>query len=203
MKLVGILTLASACTSPGASTPPSSTLTSATNQTPTTYAEVTSFASSTQCDSEADDADVQVVQAFVTAYNQRDPQRLSELVPDTDEIWDIGGVPHLGTHLWTDVVVWAKKGWEVDDRLELVRVIRYGPMAGSDITVRRTNEVLADNGISELILLIKVPSNGCTIERLIALVDNEGTGGCLFYETYIDQLTDLGIDVEIPLSCGP
>lgn len=138
----------------------------------------------------------------MTAYNQRDSQRLGELVPDTDEIWDIGGVPHLGTHLWTDIVAWAEKGWEVDDRLELVRVIRYGPMSGSDITVRRTNEVLAANGIPQLTLLIKVPSSGCTIRRLIAGVSADDPGGCMFYETYLDRLQDLDIDIEVPSTCG-
>jgi hypothetical protein len=203
LAVVGILTLVMACRSSVTSTSLSSTFTSATNLTRTTYGEVTTFTSSTECDPEADDADVQVVQAFVTAYNQRDSQRLSELVPETDEIWDIGGVPHLGTHLWTDIVAWAQKGWEVDDRLELVRMIRYGPRAGSDITVRRFNEVLAAAGISELTLLIKVPSDGCTIERLIAAVDTYESGGCMFYQTYIDQLTDLDIAREIPSSCGP
>lgn len=169
----------------------------------TTYADVTSFATTTECDAEADDADVQVVQAFVTAYNQRDSQRLSELIPETDEIWDLGGVPHLGTHLWTDIVAWAEKGWEADDRLELVRMIRYGSEQGSDITVVRRNEVLSADGIPELTLLIKVPSKGCTIERLVASVSAYEIGGCLFYETYIDELQELELsfDIEVPITC--
>jgi len=159
--------------------------------------------STTECDPGADDADVQVVQAFVTAYNHRDLQRLSELVPETDEIWDIGGGPHLGTHLWTDVVAWAERGWEVDDRLQLVRVIRYGPQSGSDITVRRTNAVLTADGIPELTLLIKIPSSGCTIERLIASVSADETGGCIFYETYLDKLQALDINMdEVPATCS-
>lgn len=168
----------------------------------TTYAEVTSFAETTDCDPEAQDADVQVVQAFVTAYNQRDSQRLSELVPDTDEIWDVGGVPHLGTHLWTDIVAWAEKGWEADDHLELVRLVRYGPEEGSDITVVRRNSVLTADGIPSVTLLIKVPSNGCRIERLIGGVTSDEPGGCEFFERYIQQLTALNIGVEIPVTCG-
>jgi hypothetical protein len=164
---------------------------------------VTTFADTTDCDAEADDADLQVVQAFITSYNQRDPERLVELLPETDEIWDIGGVPHLGTHLWSDVLAWAEKGWAVDDRLELVRVIRYGPLFGTDITVRRSNEVLAAAGIPELTLLIKVPSDGCIIERLVGGVSSDEIGGCLFYETYIEELQALetSIGFEIPINC--
>jgi hypothetical protein len=201
LAAVGIFGLASACTSSVSSTSlaPTSSLPIS---SPSTYADVTTFVVTTDCDPAADDADVQVVQAFVTAYNRRDSQRLSELVPDTDEIWDIGGVPHLGTHLWNDIVAWAEKGWEVDDRLELVRVVRYGPLAGSDVTVRRSNEVLAADGIPELTLLVKVASSGCTIDRLVASVSADETGGCMFYETYIDRLQDLDINIVVPASCG-
>ena len=162
---------------------------------------MTAFADTTECDPEADDADVQVVQAFVSAYNQRDSQRLSELVPQTDEIWDLGGVPHLGTLVWDDVVAWAEKGWEVDDRLELVGMIRYGPTEGSDVTVLRTNGVLAADGISSLTMLIKVPSHGCVIERLIVAVEPTAPGGCAFYETYVDKLAGSGAGNEVPPNC--
>ncbi len=194
----------SAFTSSGTSAPTSTSLETSTPSATIASSQVTvtSFSETLSCDPAAEDADLQVVQAFITAYNQRNAGRLQELVED-QEIWDLGGVPHLGDVLWTDALAWAEKGWLVDDRLELIRVIRYGPKAGSDVTVRRTNDVLREAGISELILMIKVPSSGCTIKRLIAHVSAEEAGGCLFFETYIDRLQDQEYltDIEVPDRC--
>ena len=53
------------------------------------------FESPMGCDPAAEDADLQVAQAFFTAYNERNLQRLEELVaPNLSEIWDPSGLPH-------------------------------------------------------------------------------------------------------------
>ena len=53
------------------------------------------FESPMGCDPAAEDADLQVAQAFFTAYNERNLQRLEELVaPNLSEIWDPSGASH-------------------------------------------------------------------------------------------------------------
>ena len=183
-------------------TPPPTVVDTTTTKPPQPPDEVTTFTETLTCDPEAEDADVQVVQAFITAYNQRDAIRLHELIRD-EEIWDIGGVPHLGTVLWTDAVAWAENGWLVNDKLRLTRVVRYGPKSGSDVTVLRTNDVLTEAGIDELELLIKVPSSGCIIDRLIAHVSPDGVGGCSFYQTFINDIRqqETLADLQVPERC--
>jgi hypothetical protein len=220
--LLAVILGASACTLTGESSEsliPRPTLTSATQPATTTEVprapvadtitrtvggapdEVTSFTETLTCDPTAENADAQVVQAFITAYNQRNAVRLHELIQD-EEIWDIGGVPHLGEVLWTDALAWAEKGWLVNDELQLIRIIRYGPLRGSDITVRRTNDVLVEAGIDELVLLIKVPGSGCTIERFIAHIRPDRAGACLFYTIYIDVLQEQEHIDDVQVSDG-
>jgi hypothetical protein len=55
--------------------------------------EFTEFTSSTACDPAADDANLQVVQAFVNAYNDRDEGRLAELFSDSVTVDDLSGYP--------------------------------------------------------------------------------------------------------------
>lgn len=153
------------------------------------YEEVFAFDTSLECDPGADDADVQVVEAFFTAYNERNMQRLKQLI-ETDEIWDPAGVAHSGQVLWTDATGWALGGWESDDHFELVRLVSYGPAAGSDITLIRTNRTLAAAGIESLVVGFKVPSSGCTIDRLVGHVSPNVTSNCDFFAAFTDDLND-------------
>jgi hypothetical protein len=81
--------------------------------------EFTEFESSTACEPTAEDANLQVVQAFVTAYNDRDLDRLQELASESVTVADMSGIPHLGEDDWTGVTRWAETGWNVNDRFEL------------------------------------------------------------------------------------
>lgn len=81
--------------------------------------EFTEFEVSTACDPTAHDSNLQVIQAFVTAYNDRDLARLRELVSESVTIADMSGIPHLGEDDWTGVTRWAETGWNVNDRFEL------------------------------------------------------------------------------------
>lgn len=167
--------------------PPTTSVGLSTSTTSRTYEEISVFDATTECAPDAEDAQVQVVQAFVTAYNERDLQRLEELVR-TEEIWDPAGVAHSGEILWTDVESWAEAGWDVDERFELVRLVSYGPSLGSDITLVRSNNVLAASGIDSLIIDFKVPSSGCTIKRLVGHVNPGVLSNCAFFDVYLDDL---------------
>lgn len=163
--------------------PPSSTM----PRSPWTYADdVTTFETNGECDPGADDADVQVTQAMITAYNARDPERLEELSA-IDEIWDPSGITFSRQVTWTRISDWASAAQSVDDRLEPVRLIRYGPRSGSYLIVLRSNNVLVSHGINELELGIKIPSSGCTLQRLVAAV-NYTPSLCLFYEAFLEDL---------------
>lgn len=65
------------------------------------------------CDPDSEQAALQVVQAFITAYNERQLDRLQELAdPNLDEIWDPSAIPLTGRVSHTDLVEWAEAGWE-------------------------------------------------------------------------------------------
>lgn len=177
---------------PVTTTPPtttsSSTVTSPTlapHLNPTYY----TFDSTLDCDPGSDQAALQVVQAFITAYNERQLDRLEELAdPDLDEIWDPSAIPLTGRVHNTDLVEWAEAGWEVDDHFELRRLTDYGPLAGSDIVVVRRNEATEAIGSTGLVLRIKVPSSRCAIQRMVVAVDSEAVANCPFYQRYGDDL---------------
>ena len=167
--------------------------------------EYYAFESTMKCDPDAEDADLQVVQAFFTAYNERNLQRLEELVaPNLSEIWDPSGLPHTGQVLNTDVSGWAQAGWEVDDRFELVLLVSYGQFSGSDILLLRRSEVLKMIGIDGMVVGFKVPSSGCTISRLIGHIDPRVLANCPFYGVHADELRkESGSDWEVPSLCAP
>lgn len=161
------------------------------------------FDNSTECDSEAENADLHVVQAFFTAYNEQNLARLQELI-ETDEIWDPSAVSHTGQVLLTDVVSWAESGWEVDDRFELLRLVSYGPRAGSDVMLLRRNEGLEAIGIEAMVVGFKVPSSGCTIDRLVGHIDSTALANCAFYDVFQDVLQkELTQEWNIPAICTP
>lgn len=90
--------------------------------------------------------------------------------------------------MWTDAASWAIGGWESEDHFEFVRLIRYGPAAGSDITLIRTNAALAAAGIESLVVGFKVPSADCTIQWLVGDVSGIVTSNCDFYAVFADDL---------------
>ena len=164
-------TLASTSSTPSAS--PSTTfdldafVATITTLGPTAITEFTT----TVCDPDLPDPQVQVVQAFVAAYNDRDMETLLALFQPVD-IFDISGLPHLG-HLveGTDATLhdpqaWAEAGWEVDDRFELAVIYDYGG-GGSEIVVKRSNRLLAEHDLNGLEVFYKVQSGGCVIGRLV------------------------------------
>ena len=134
---------------------------------PTAITEFTT----TVCDPDLPDPQVQVVQAFVAAYNDRDMEALLSVFHPVD-IFDISGLPHLG-HLLegTDATLhdpqaWAEAGWEVDDRFELAVIYDYGG-GGSEIALERSNRLLAEHDLNGLEMFYKVQSRGCVIGRLV------------------------------------
>ena len=131
---------------------------------------ITEF-NTTVCDPDLPDRQVQVVQAFVAAYNARDLEALLSVFQPVD-IFDISGLPHLG-HLveGTDATLhdpqaWAEAGWEVDDRFELAVIYDYGG-GGSEIVVKRSNRLLAEHDLNGLEVFYKVQSRGCVITRFV------------------------------------
>jgi len=169
--------------------------------------EVTTFSTTTSCDPGAGDADLQVVQAFVTAYNQRDLKAMSSLVESNPFfLVDISGIPHLGTDDWQDDLVgWAERGWEVNDQLELRKLVRFGPLSGSTFDVLRTNSVLASHGIEALLHSGKAHSSGCTISQLVLYAptpEDFDSAECLFFLEFEDDLErGTGQDVSQPREC--
>ena len=157
------------------------------------------------CDPAAEDADLRVAQAFFTAYNERNLQRLEELVaPNLSEIWDPSGLPHTDQVLNADVSAWAQAGWEVDDRFELVFLVSYGQFSGSEVLLIRRSEVLESIGIEGMVVGFKVPSSGCTISRLAGHIDSRVFANCPFYGVYGDELRkESGSDWEVPSLCAP
>ncbi len=102
--------------------------------------EFTEFTTSIACDSAAEDANLQVVEAFFNAYNDRDSCRLNELAPsDKVPIAYMSGIPHLGMDEWTGVEGWAERGWSVGDRFELSRLVTptatHSAMIGANKTL--------------------------------------------------------------------
>lgn len=170
-----------------------------------TLEDVIVFEDTTECDPAADDADVQVAQAFVAAYNGRDLTRIGELfeTPGSGELFDESGVTFSDQVLWTHVQEWATAAWKAGDRFEPVRLFRFGPNAGSELRVGRTNDVLRSNGIENLTLLIKLPSNGCVIQSMVAVVDSGDASNCSFYDEFLDDLRRIpDTEWSIPQECA-
>jgi hypothetical protein len=152
--------------------------------------EFTEFESSTACEPTAEDANLQVIQAFVTAYNDRDLDRLRELVSETVTGADMSGIPHLGEDDWTGVTSWAETGWNVDDRFELTRLVMYD--SGSVFEVDRSNDVLRSNGIEQLHHSWKTHSSNCTISHMVLYLPFEelGSAECRFWEVFAHDLAE-------------
>lgn len=169
------------------STPAIPTLTFAEEEEPP---EFTEFTNSMVCEPEAEDPNLQVIQAFVTAYNERDQIRLAELVP-AETIDDMSGIPHLGRDHWTNVSAWADMGWSVNDELHLTRLVMYD--SGSVFDLERSNDVLRANGIESLLHQGKVHSSRCLISRLVLYLpgsDDPSSPECLFLEVFADALAE-------------
>jgi hypothetical protein len=150
----------------------------------------TEFTSSPACDPTAEDANLQVVEAFVTAYDSRDEGRLVELVTDSVTIADMSGIPHLGEDDWAGVTEWAEKGWAVDDRFQLTRLVMYD--SGSVFEVERSNDLLRANGIESLRHSWKVHSYRCAISHMVLYLPFESLGAseCRFWEVFADDLAE-------------
>lgn len=151
--------------------------------------EFTEFTSSTACDPDSDEDNLQVIQAFVNAYNQHDEDRLAELFSDSVTIDDLSGLPHLRQDSWTDVRAWANQGWEVDDRFELTRLVMYDGGALFDLI--RSNDVLGANNIGGLHHLGKTHSSRCRISHLVLyLPSGEDASDCRFWDSFADDLAE-------------
>lgn len=140
------------------SAPDTTSSSTATSSTPAPRVDPTyyTFDSTLDCDPDSEQAALQVVQAFITAYNERQLDRLQELAdPDLDGIWDPSAIPLTGRVHHTDLVEWAEAGWEVDDQFDLRRLTDYGPLSGSDIVAIRRNEDTEAIGSKGLVLRIK------------------------------------------------
>lgn len=144
-----------------------------------------------------------MIQAFVTAYNHRDLDRLRELVSESVTVADMSGIPHLGKDDWTGATRWAETGFNVDDRVELTRLVMYD--SGSVFEVQRSNDVLRANGIKQLRHSWKTHSFNCTISHMVLNLPFEevGSAECRFWEAFGDDLVE-GTTQEInqPESCS-
>lgn len=152
--------------------------------------EFTDFTYSTVCEPEAEDDNLQVIQAFVTAYNDRDQTRLAEIVP-AETIDDMSGIPHLGRDHWTNVSTWADMGWNVNDEFRLIRLVMYD--SGSVFDLERSNDVLRANGIESLLHQVKAHSSRCQISRLVLYLpgsDDPSSPECLFWAVFADALAE-------------
>ncbi|MFP3882247.1 MAG: hypothetical protein ACLFWH_08015 [Actinomycetota bacterium] len=165
--------------------------------------EFTEFETTTACEPTADDSNLQVIQAFVTAYNERDLDTLRELVSESITIADMSGIPHLGEDEWTGVTRWAEAGWNVDDRFELTRLVMYD--SGSVFEVDRSNDVLRSNGIDQLHHSWKTHSFNCTISQMVLYLpsDELGPAECRFWEVFSEELAEgTTQDINAPEACS-
>jgi hypothetical protein len=158
--------------------------------------EFTDFRTTSACDPDAEDANLQVIEAFITAYNDRDETRLAELTELLVTVDDLNGIPHLGTDRWTGVTDWAHKGWEVDDRFELTSLVMYD--GGSVFEVDRSNDVLSASGIESLHHTWKVHSGDCVISHMVLYLPfgEVGESECRFWDSFATDLaqgTDQGL----------
>ena len=172
-------------------TAPASTLVSSTFQVEEADEppEFTEFTASTACGPDEAKANLQVVQAFVNAYNDRDEDRLAELFSDSVTVDDLSGLPHLPQDSWADVAAWANEGWEVDDRFELTRLVMYN--GGAVFNLVRSNDVLRANNIEELHHLGKTRSSRCLISRLVLyLPSGEDASDCRFWDAFAGDLSE-------------
>lgn len=150
----------------------------------------TEFTSSTACDPTAEDSNLQVIEAFVTAYDNRDERRLAELVADSITIADMSGIPYLGEDDWVGVTDWAEQGWAVDDHFQLTRLVMYD--SGSVFEVERSNDVFRANEIESLRHSWKVHSYRCAISHMVLYLPFESLGDseCRFWEVFADDLAE-------------
>lgn len=210
--LVALATALTACTSLEVATsttltdsttptsPTTSMVTTTSTSTPTLtlrereVREYTSFTPTTDCDPMAEDADLQVVQAFFTAYNERNLERLTELTEgDTMNLTDMTGIPHLGADTWSGVRNWAEIGWEVNDQFELTLLVGYDPLSGSEFELNRTNDVLTTSGIDSVRHSGKVHSSRCSISQMVLYLpfpETPDSNECLFYSVFADELAE-------------
>ena len=154
--------------------------------------EFTVFTASTACDPSAEDANLQVIQAFTTAYNDHDQARLAELFPIASPIIaDMSGIPHLAEDDWNDVNAWAAKGWSVDDQFVLTRLLMYE--SGSVFDLERSNDVLRTKGVESLRHLGKVHSSNCAISQIVLYLptsDNPNSSECLYWKVFDNELSE-------------
>jgi hypothetical protein len=165
--------------------------------------EFTKFEASTACEPTAEDSNLQVIQAFVTAYNDRDLDRLRELMSESVTIADMSGIPHLGEDDWTGVTSWAEAGWTVDDRFELTRLVMYD--SGSVFEVVRSNDVLRSRGIDQLHHSWKTHSSNCAISHMVLYLPFEelGPAECRFWEVFSEELAEgTTQDINEPEACS-
>ena len=163
----------------------------------------TEFATSRSCDPTSEIANLEVIQAFVTAYNERDETRLTEFIADAAPVADMSGIAHLGEDDWVGVEDWARAGWAVDDRFELLQLVMFG--SGSVFEVARSNDVLASAGIDTLRHRWKVHSFRCSISQMVLYLPGEEAGveRCRFWEAFGDDLVNGTTQpIEQPESCS-
>lgn len=173
---------------------------------------VTRFEETAACDSSADDADLQVVQAFVTAYNEGNEETLASLVgpdPVNDgpfSIYDAAGLPYLGSALWEEGIhEWAAAGWAAEDNLQLTLLVRWGASTGSTFELIRANGTLKANGIEAIRHSGKAHSVGCTITHIVLYLPSREPptpSECRFFEVFERTLRE-GLEggFHPPASC--
>ena len=169
--------------SSSASTEPIPTFASSTVGEADEPPEFTQFTTSTVCDPDDTEANLEVVQAFVNAYNDRDEDRLAELFSASVIVDDLSGLPHLPQDSWTDIRAWANEGWEVDDHFELTRLVMYN--GGGVFDLIRSNVLLRANNIENLHHRGKTHSSRCLISRLVLYLPSaEDASDCRFWDAF-------------------
>ena len=171
-------------TEAGTSAPPTSTTST------TTIPLVTTFDDRTECDPAAEDLDVLRMQAFVAAYNDRDMDRLLEILK-APEIWDVTAIPHVGDVL-SETKEWAEAGWAVGDQLRLVSVHTYRG-AGATGQLERRNVLLEAHGLDWVPFGFKVQARRCEITWAVLYgPDVAGVERCDFYQAFGTEYQEAG-----------
>lgn len=101
---------------------------------------------------------------------------------------------------------WAQAGWEVDDRLDLLRVGWWSSGGGVVFEILRSNHRLADAGIDALEVEGKTHGSRCVVSRLVLYppaVEASDPGTCGYYEAFGDDLRSTGLIDSIPGECVP
>lgn len=164
-------------TEAGTSAPPTTSTTST-----TTIPLVTTFDERTECDPAAEDLDVLRMQAFVAAYNDRDLDRLLDLVT-AESIWDATGIPHVGDII-SETMDWAEAGWAVSDELRLLAVRSYS-RAGADGMLERRNDLLDERGLGWVAFPFKAHGRQCRIPHMVLYgAGGHGDISCDFYRAF-------------------